>query len=291
MDNLTAYVKTRIAPTPSGFLHLGNILSFAITAVLAGKTGAKILLRIDDLDRVRANKLYIQDIFDTLNFLGIPWDEGPRNVNEFESTFSQLQRMELYNVVLDQLADGNLLYACSCSRTQLAANNCNCQNKQIPLSATDVSWRLITDTGELSIKTLNGKTIRSSLPFEMKNFVVKKKDGFPAYQLTSMVDDIFYGVDLIVRGQDLWHSTLAQMQLANVLAKHEFKNIAFHHHPLLMEESGKKLSKSAGSTSIKFLRDSGKSAADIYSLIGSMLCIEGKVDNWQQLGEIAVSIS
>jgi glutamyl/glutaminyl-tRNA synthetase len=290
MDNLTAYVKTRIAPTPSGFLHLGNILSFAITAALAGKTGAKILLRIDDLDRVRANKLYIQDIFDTLTFLGIPWDEGPKNPNEFENDFSQSHRMRLYNNVLDQLADEKLVYACSCSRTQLAVNSCDCQNKQIPLSAPDVSWRLIGDDRKLSVKTLNGNITRSEFPAEMKNFVVKKKDGFPAYQLTSMVDDIFFGVDLIVRGQDLWPSTLAQMQLANVLGKNEFKNIAFYHHPLLMEGSGKKLSKSAGSTSIKFLLESGKSAADIYSLIGSMLAIEQKIENWQQLGEIAIEL-
>src|SRR5580698_8544901 len=71
--------KTRIAPTPSGFLHLGNVLSFALTAGLARRSGASILLRIDDLDRERVSREYVEDIFDALNFLGIPWDEGPRN--------------------------------------------------------------------------------------------------------------------------------------------------------------------------------------------------------------------
>src|ERR1700761_6754186 len=94
--------KTRIAPTPSGFLHLGNVLSFAITAVIAEKTNAKILLRIDDLDRDRVNKQYVQDIFDTLNFLEIPWDGGPRNFGEYESEYSQVHRMGLYQRVLDQ---------------------------------------------------------------------------------------------------------------------------------------------------------------------------------------------
>jgi glutamyl/glutaminyl-tRNA synthetase len=291
MHKLPAYTKTRIAPTPSGFLHLGNILSFAITAALARKTGAKILLRIDDLDRERANKPYIQDIFDTLIFLNIPWDEGPRNTNEFENGFSQLQRIELYNEALNQLADEKLVYACNCSRTQLAANTCGCQNKQIPLSTSDVSWRLITDARELLVKTLNDDAIVSALPAEMSNFIVKKKDGSPAYQLTSMVDDVFYSVDLIVRGQDLWPSTMAQLQLARVLGKSAFQDIAFFHHPLLMESSGKKLSKSAGATSIKFLRESGKSADDVYTLIASMLGINEKVDTWQQLREIAVSIS
>src|SRR4051794_39214952 len=94
--------KTRFAPTPSGFLHLGNILSFAITAALAAQAKAKILLRIDDFDMQRTNKLYVQDIFDTLNFLEIPWDEGPRNMAEYEEEYSQLHRMDIYRRALQQ---------------------------------------------------------------------------------------------------------------------------------------------------------------------------------------------
>jgi glutamyl/glutaminyl-tRNA synthetase len=111
---VTRFNRTRLAPTPSGFLHLGNILSFAITAALAEKTGAKILLRIDDLDRERVNKLYVQDIFDTLNFLEIPWDEGPRDAKEFEQTHSQMQRMAMYREALRQLADEGKVFACTC---------------------------------------------------------------------------------------------------------------------------------------------------------------------------------
>ncbi len=96
--NIPNYKKTRIAPTPSGFLHLGNVLSFSITAALAKKHSAKILLRIDDLDRARANDQYLQDIFDTLNFLEIPWDEGPRNVNEFKNAYSQAHRMACHRM-------------------------------------------------------------------------------------------------------------------------------------------------------------------------------------------------
>lgn len=82
------FKRTRIAPTPSGYLHLGNILSFALTVTLARQTRANILLRIDDLDRERADRLYVQDIFDTLNFLEIPWDEGPRDYEEYKSDWS-----------------------------------------------------------------------------------------------------------------------------------------------------------------------------------------------------------
>ena len=113
-DPKVRYNRTRIAPTPSGFLHLGNVLSFAITAALAERAGAKILLRIDDIDQARADKQYVQDIFDTLNFLEIPWHEGPRNVKQFEDQYSQLHRMGLYNEALTQLQGSKLVYACNC---------------------------------------------------------------------------------------------------------------------------------------------------------------------------------
>ncbi|MEO6981295.1 MAG: glutamate--tRNA ligase family protein, partial [Mucilaginibacter sp.] len=102
--------KTRIAPTPSGFLHVGNVLSFSITAALARKTGAKILLRIDDIDQARANTEYVQDIFDTLNFLEIPWDEGPRSVKEFEESYSQVHRLNLYNEAFETLRNSGAVY-------------------------------------------------------------------------------------------------------------------------------------------------------------------------------------
>ena len=287
----THFNRTRIAPTPSGFLHLGNILSFAVTAALAEKTGAKILLRIDDLDQARVNKLYLQDIFDTLNFLEIPWGEGPRNVKDFEDSYSQMHRMTMYREALRQMADEKKVFACTCSRRQLSnAEPCACFNMQISLTTENAGWRLITGhSPELAVKNFDGKLARTVLPAEMHVFAVRKKDGFPAYQLTSVIDDLFYGVDFIVRGEDLWPSTLAQHTLASALGRDNFTNIAFYHHPLLMEASGQKLSKSAGATSVKYLRESGKSPVDVYQLISSMMGVEEPVANWRQLGEIAIT--
>ena len=140
-NQLIRYKKTRIAPTPSGFLHLGNILSFAITAALALKNGTKILLRIDDLDRARVNQLYIQDIFDTLEFLEIPWDEGPRNINELEGSWSQRYRTALYREALQQLANDGKIFACTCSRNQLLNKRpCNCRSRKIPINTENASW-------------------------------------------------------------------------------------------------------------------------------------------------------
>lgn len=280
------FTKTRIAPTPSGYLHLGNVLSFAITVTLARKHGAKILLRIDDLDRARANQLYVQDIFDTLDFLQIPYDEGPRDVNDFDANYSQLHRMDQYDRALDKLRDDGLVYACTCSRKQI--NDCACYAKNIPLTTPGASWRLITNNNALAIKNYNGNTIQAALPADMKNFIVKKKDGFPAYQLTSVIDDLFYMVDLVVRGEDLWPSTLAQHALASALGKGSgFGSISFYHHPLIVDASGQKLSKSAGATSVKYLRESGKTPAEIWGLVAAML---GKtnITTCQQLGEAAI---
>jgi glutamyl/glutaminyl-tRNA synthetase len=289
-DSGTKYNRTRIAPTPSGFLHIGNILSFAISVALAKKSGAKILLRIDDIDRARIDMQYVQDIFDTLNFLEITWDEGPRDIQAFEEQYSQLHRMPLYNDALKQLQENKLVYACNCSRKQLSENACYCKEKQLPLNTEDVCWRLITSANKkIIVKAYNRELREAELPVEMDSFIVRKKDGFPAYQLTSVVDDLYYGVDLVVRGEDLWQSTLAQHQLALALEVDGFSQITFYHHDLIKDAAGNKLSKSAGATSIKYLRQQGKSAAEVYNLIGDILGADVPVNNWEQLAGIVLN--
>lgn len=286
----TYFNKTRLAPTPSGFLHVGNILSFAITAALARKHDAKILLRIDDLDRARLSPEYLADIFDTSRFLEIPWDEGPADPDDFEAAFSQVHRMQLYNAALDELEQKAAVFACTCSRKQLTeAGACTCIDKNIPLDTPEASWRLRTDDSELTVKTYPGGAIKAKLPADMQNFVVRKKDGFPAYQLTSLIDDLFYGVDLIVRGQDLWLSTLAQLALAKILGKEAFGEVVFYHHPLLLEPSGQKLSKSAGSTSVRFMRMNGKSGKDVFEQISRLAGLGNIAGDWRQLGEMLLS--
>jgi len=294
------FKKTRIAPTPSGFLHLGNAYSFALTAALAGKYGARILLRIDDLDRERVQKQYVQDIFDTLNFLEIPWHEGPRNMDEYEKQYSQIHRLDLYRQTLDMLQQQSLsqetprgnsvVFACTCSRPQTGnIYPGTCTDKGIPMDAEEVNWRLSTNPAKkLKVNTLREGVIEAALPPEMTDFVVRKKDGFPAYQLASVIDDVHFGVDLIVRGQDLWDSTLAQLYLADVLGTKAFQNSTFHHHPLLTSAAGGKLSKSAGDTSIRYLRQHGHTCADIYSQITAMLGLSERIVNFKQFAELLV---
>lgn len=305
MAHAPFFKKTRIAPTPSGFLHLGNIFSFSLTAALAKKTHASILLRIDDLDQHRVGKEYIQDIFDTLNFLELPWNEGPKDLKEFENYYSQLHRLESYRQALQQLEAAGAVFACTCSRTRILKDSPTgvypgtCRDKKLPLDTKDTSWRLLTNLPTtLKIKIYQNQVIETTLPAEMQDFVVKKRDGFPAFQLTSLVDDLYFGIDLIVRGQDLWPSTLAQHYLSHRLdgphgpqdpaapAAAPFRDITFYHHPLLLAD-GQKLSKSAGDTSIQQLRKCGLKPADIYSLISRQLGSREPAHTWEELADLA----
>lgn len=279
------FARTRIAPTPSGFLHIGNAFSFSLTAAIANKFNAKIFLRIDDMDRERVEAAYIQDIFDTLNFLRISWNEGPKNASEFEADFSQRHRLQLYESALQKLVATGKVYACDCSRKQIDIEHGGvytgtCRQKNIPLHAPDVAWRIDTDNaGIIVVKGIDGQVERFDFPAEMNHFVIRKKDGFSAYQLTSLVDDLHFGVDLIVRGKDLFQSTLAQLFLARLLDADAFLQTAFFHHELLTDGDKRKLSKSAGDTSVRHFRECGTTATEIYQVISNR--IGAPVRKWQ----------
>lgn len=263
--------RTRIAPTPSGFLHLGNAYSFLLTQALARQNGAQILLRIDDMDRDRVRPDYIRDIFATLAFLGIDYSQGPRDPDDFERHFSQRHRLPLYQTVLQRLIATGRVYACGCSRSQLAAQGGHsreqCPARHLPLDTPDLAWRIATDERPLRVRDEGGNSVTATLPSEQIDFIIRKRDGFPAYQVTSLADDLHFGIGLIVRGQDLWDSTLCQLFLATLLEEASFLDTAFHHHRLIRDESERKLSKSDGSTSVAFLRKKGLSRDDVLALL------------------------
>ncbi len=263
------FTKTRIAPTPSGFLHAGNALNFLLAAALAKRFGAGLLLRIDDLDKPRIRPEYIDDIFETLQFLGIRCNEGPQDSAGLAAAWSQQHRMPLYTDALAVLKARGRVFACTCSRTQQAA--CTCRQKALPLEAPNTSWRLLTTEEPMAVKQADGRFLTAALPPQMKDFMVRRKDGLPAYQLASVVDDLHFGIDFIVRGEDLWPSTLAQLQLAQMLEKPAFGNIAFHHHRLLKNDQGEKLSKSAGAASVRHWRGDGRSVAEFVAYLGALL--------------------
>jgi glutamyl-tRNA synthetase len=290
MEEHFAFTRTRIAPTPSGYLHVGNILSFSLTVALARRAGASVVLRIDDLDRERAESRYVEELFETLRFLEIPWDEGPIDVAQFDREYSQAHRMELYGRALASLRESGTVFACTCSRSQLrdGVYPGTCRDRGLSLDTAGASWRLRTSSpAPLRVKTRDRGVVGAALPAGMQDFVVRKKDGFPAYQLTSLVDDVYYGVDCIVRGEDLWPSTLAQHYLSLCLPGMEaFREATFLHHPLLKSTDGEKLSKSAGATSIQYLRKHGMSPAQVYSYIARSLGKDIVVRNWEELAAL-----
>lgn len=263
-------------------MHIGNAYSFALTAALAQKTGASILLRIDDMDRDRVQPEYVIDIFETLRFLDIQWHEGPKDAADFEAHFSQRHRLPLYEKALERLVATGLVYACDCSRKQINEQHGGvypgtCRHKEIPLSTKDVSWRIDTDKAPpIRVKQLHSERVFTELPADVQHFVIRKKDGFPAYQLTSLVDDLHFGIDLIVRGEDLFASTLAQLFLAAILQEDKFLDVTFYHHGLLTD-GARKLSKSAGDASMRVLRSQQMTALNVYAEIGARLGFLQKV--------------
>lgn len=286
--SVPVYSLTRFAPTPSGYLHLGNIYSFLTTLKIAQKYRAKILLRIDDMDRERVKQEYIQDIFDTMDFLEIPYDIGPKNLRDFETEYSQKYRMPWYLDALESLKKSGNLFACNCSKTKILEMNADgkysgyCRNRKLGFNRKNMAWRFLVDTKEsFSFEDIEFGVKTERLPEILADFILKRKDGLPAYQLTSVVDDLHYGVDLIVRGQDLLGSTLAQVYLSKHLPKNRFEYTGFFHHSLLKRADGQKLSKSAGDTSVQYLRKSGKKKEDIFELVGKWMGLETPIRNLQ----------
>ncbi len=264
-------LKTRFAPTPSGYLHLGNALSFAITWALARQQNGLILLRIDDLDTDRFRTEYLQDIFDTLHFLGLDWDEGPVDGDDYTRNYTQHTRLKTYQALLDVLVSKGLAYACTCSRKEFAdgLHSKECSEKKLPLTTPEAAWRIrLPESLIINVHDLRWGACKVHLTDTMPDFVLRGKNELPAYQVASLCDDIYYGINTIVRGQDLLPSTAAQTFLATQAGLHY--QVAFLHHPLAYEAAGTKLSKSHGSLSICEMRKAGATTKDIWNMIARL---------------------
>ena len=249
----------RLAPTPSGYLHFGNCCNFALNALLGERYGLPLLLRIDDLDRGRYRRSYVEDIFRAIDLLGIRPDRGPSGVGDFEKNWSQLTRMDLYREALETARASGDLYACPCSRRQIqeAGHRQDCRLRRVPFDAPNVAWRVdglrfkstyvIPDLVREEAFTV---PVREVIP----DFILRRRDGMPSYQLASVVDDRHFGVSHVGRGADLLPSTAAQMMVAEILGYPELlKWQTFVHHPLLRGAAGEKISKSAGNAAVREL--------------------------------------
>lgn len=259
--------RTRIAPTPSGFLHAGNAINFLITAEVARELGASIRLRIDDLDAERMRPQYVDDIFASLRWLGIAWSEGPRDRMEHERMHSQLLRLARYEECLHVLKEQGDLYACSCSRAGQKRSACDCRKRERPFNAPEAAWRLRMPADALvRVEPIHGEAQWLSPARLMSDPVLRQRaelGGRPAYQIASVCDDADQGITHIVRGDDLLASTACQLYLAERLGLDAFRRVRFLHHPLVTDSTGAKLSKSEGAASLKAMRESGHAPDDL----------------------------
>ncbi len=290
-QTVTKESRLRIAPTPSGFLHLGNALNFTLNWLAAKYCGGlvpsgfspKLYLRIDDLDSDRNRPEYVDDIFETLHWLKLDWDDDANLPAVTSPAFAlgafaspavspafalramagkQSNNIPHYLQILEQLRERGLLFACRKSRRDLEPNNNvyppEFREQGLSLDARDVAWR-----------------IKTPPDFPLSDFIVRRRDGIPAYQVASFSDDLRYGITHIVRGADLEDSTAAQYFLAQSLSEDNFLKIKFLHHPLVLSDAGEKLSKSAGSASLKAMREAGKGPEKVFQTIGKWLDFEG----------------
>jgi glutamyl-tRNA synthetase len=260
-------IRTRLAPTPSGLLHIGNAWSFVLTWLAARRdptspTAAgrgRIHLRIDDLDAARAQDAFLEDIFASLRWLGIDWDTGPRDVAEFKAAHSQRLRLDRYRAAAENLKTHGTVYACDCSRAQIRLSGTvypgTCRDRGLDFDQADHAMRFQVPSSAVSVRDADGGAFALHPARDPGDFVVVRRDGDPAYHLASVIDDTDLGVNFIVRGLDLVPSTGAQIALAAALDLKEFGQARFWHHPLVLDDTGAKLSKSLGAESLAALRD------------------------------------
>ncbi|MBL7946607.1 MAG: hypothetical protein JNN32_11140 [Flavobacteriales bacterium] len=256
--------KTRIAPTPSGYLHAGNAFNFLLTDRVAKATGTKVVLRIDDLDAERTRPEYIEDIFRSLDWLGITVDEGPSGVDDFRANWSQQLRLDRYARSVDELRGKGVLYPCDCSRQHFERHTRHahaCRSSHGGITKGSTPWRLrLPEPCPIVVEQLDGKKEQVDLAASLPDpIIVQRHSGRPAYQIASLSDDLDMGITWIIRGADLLASTACQSHLARLLDRPAFAAVLFHHHPLMADAQGRKLSKSAGSASLKAIRDAGGS--------------------------------
>ena len=271
--NIESLPKTisRLAPTPSGYLHLGNAFSFILTWLLVRRLEGKLQLRIDDLDSARLKRDCLEDIFLQLEWLGLEYDSGPQGPEEHLKHYSQTLKIEDYREALSSLRQLRSLYACQCSRKRYLAISEDglypktCRDKKLDLDQPEITWRFKSESEALSDTLFfEGSSEEDSSSKPLGDAVLLRRNGIPSYQISSLVDDMKNRSTLIVRGIDLYPSSLFQQTVAEKLGWATFSEICFVHHSLLKDSTGKKYAKSEGAYSLKDLKQENSDPGFVY---------------------------
>jgi glutamyl-tRNA synthetase len=267
--------RGRIAPSPTGFLHLGHARTFLISAKRAKQSHGVLVFRNEDLDPERCRAEFVSAMFEDLRWLGIEWSEGP-DLGGPCAPYSQSERQEFYLAAWKQLRDGGFIYPCTCSRKELAQSASapndgddepiypgKCRDRTNALSFQEpagVNWRFRVSGEEITFHDLHLGPQGYVAGRDFGDFVIWRRDDVPAYQLAVVADDHAMKITEVVRGADLLKSTARQLLLYRALG---LKAPQFYHCDLVLDEAGVRLAKRHDALSIRRLRESGCGADEV----------------------------
>lgn len=256
---------TRFAPAPTGWLHLGHVANALYVWGLARRHGGRVLLRIEDHDRARCRAEYDAALLEDLDWLGfVPDGEVAR----------QSARDAHYAEALARLDAAGLVYVCDCTRARVRAESAapdgeearypgTCRSRALPPDASAMRRIRLPDGDERFTDLALGPQVQTPAA-QCGDLLARDRAGNWTYQFAVVVDDLEQGVDVVIRGEDLFPSTGRQILLSRLLGRPEPPH--FFHHPLIFRPDGTKLSKALGDTGVRELRHAGITAARVRGL-------------------------
>jgi glutamyl/glutaminyl-tRNA synthetase len=262
--------RGRLAPSPTGYLHLGHARTFWIAQQRARAVGGTLILRNEDLDPDRSQPHFYHAMIEDLRWLGLEWKEGPDVGGPF-GPYTQSQRHGFYRDAWRRLLDGGWLYPCRCSRKDLAMamqapqddegiypGTCRPAAGQIVTASQPpaANWRFRVPEGQAIVfDDRHFGPQRFVAGRDFGDFLVWRRDDLPSYQLAVVVDDAAMQITEVVRGADLLKSTARQILLAQALG---LSSPAWYHCDLMLDQQGQRLAKRHDALSLRTLREQGK---------------------------------
>lgn len=270
------HYRGRLAPSPTGYLHLGHARTFWIAQERALAAGGTLILRNDDLDRARCRPEFVAAMFEDLRWFGFRWSEGP-DVGGAFGPYDQSARMARYVAAFERLRQAEAIFPCDCSRKEvLRALTAPHQGEEEPIypgtcrgksreefvnSRAGVNWRFrVPDNAAVEFLDGHFGLQRAVAGVDFGDFLVWRKDDFPSYQLACTVDDAEMRITEVVRGADLITSTFRQFLLFRALG---WEAPAFLHCPLVKDAEGIRLAKRNDALSLRTLREAGRTPEEL----------------------------
>ena len=266
-------IRVRFAPSPTGYLHIGGLRTALYNYLFARKNKGRFILRIEDTDRKRFVEGAIENLVETLNWVGLDYDEGPQVGGEF-GPYLQSERLSIYNELTEKLISSGKAYYCFCTPERLEKLREEQQKQKLPqakydkhclhLSEQEINEKLtsgIPKVVRLNVqpdkKIIFEDLIRERVEFESNNVddqVLIKSDGFPTYHLANVVDDHLMEITHVIRGEEWLSSTPKHILLYEYF---DWEKPQFAHLPLLLNPDKSKLSKRQGDVAVEDYRDKG----------------------------------